>query len=465
MTARPSRRTLLIGITALAGIGAAGAAGLTVAGDGAGDGAGATEVGSPVLATPSHRPVTGAPASAFDGEVAHHWANAYLALIVANGAPPPSAARLFSQLGMVLHAASAAGTPDARPLTGRVAGALGSWDPPALEGDLHWPLVANAALLHLVPRLYPDLSGPVMRDQLAAAQRFTGDAQPPLRTRSADAGRTLGQALMDWERRVMQVDRAQLEPVPTAAPPGPGSWVATPPEFELAVLPRWGHVRTLVLARGADVDPGPPVPYSESPGSPCHTAAQEVVNVVAALSPEQLAVARHWADGEWSITPPGHWLGIATAVLRERSAAFDEAAETYLRLTLSQHDAFVSCWWAKYHYDLLRPITYARRVLERPDWLSPIKTPPFPEYPSGHSVQSAAGAEVLTAQFSASAFVDRMTESRGLPPRPFTDFRAAAQEAGISRLYGGIHFRPAIERGIDQGVQIGRTVAALPLRA
>lgn len=435
MTGRPSRRTLLLGISALAGIGA-----------------------------PPRRPVTGAPASVFDGEIAHHWANAYLALVVANGAPPPSAARLFSQLGMVLHAASAAGTPTARPLTGRVPGALGSWNPPRLDGDLHWPLVANAALLHLVPRLYPDLSGPVMRDQLATAERFTGDAQPALRTRSAWAGRALGQALIDWELRVMQADRAQLTPVVTATPPGLGSWEPTPPEFDLPVLPQWGHVRTLVLARGSHVDPGPPPPYSETLGGPCHTAAQEVLDTVATLSPEQLAIARHWADGEWSITPPGHWLGITTAVLRDRSAAFDEAAEAYLRLALCQHDAFVSCWWAKYRYNLLRPITYARRVLGRPDWLSPIKTPPFPEYPSGHSVQSAAAAEVLTAQFGETEFVDRMTESRRLPPRRFTDFRAAAREAGISRLYAGIHFRPAIERGLDQGTRIGRTVAQLPLR-
>ncbi|MGH3936946.1 MAG: vanadium-dependent haloperoxidase [Pseudonocardiaceae bacterium] len=460
MTERLSRRTLLIGIGALAGTGAAGAAGLFLASDGGN----ATVVGSRVPAPPSHRLVTGPPASSFDGEVAHHWASTYLALVVANGVPPPSAARIFSQLGMVLHAASAAGTPDARPLASRAAGALGAWNPPPLEGDLHWPLVANAALIHLVPRLYPDLSGPVMQAQLVTAQRFADDAQPALRTRCADAGHVLGQALMDWELRVMQADRAQLEPVPTAAPAGPGSWEATPPEYELAVLPQWGHVRTLVLAGGSDVGPGRPPPYSEDPGSPCHTAAQEVVDVVAALSPEQLAAARHWADGEWSITPPGHWLGIATAILRDRGAAFDEAAETYLRLALSQHDAFVSCWWAKYHYNVLRPITYARRVLGRPDWLSPIKTPPFPEYPSGHSVQSAAAAEVMTAQFGGTAFVDRMTESRGLPPRPFTDFRTAAQEAGISRLYGGIHFRPAIERGIEQGTQIGRAIAELPLR-
>ncbi|MGH3693860.1 MAG: vanadium-dependent haloperoxidase [Pseudonocardiaceae bacterium] len=456
MSGRLSRRTLLVGMGALAGVGAAGVLGGSLA-ERADDGD-----GSP--AAPRRRSVIRTPASAFDAEVAHHWASIYLTLVIANGTPPPSAARLFSQLGMVLHAASAAGTPEAQPLTGRVPGALGAWTPPPLTGDLHWPLVANAALLYLVPRLYPDMAGPIMSEQLATAQRFTSDAPPALRSRSAYAGHALGQALMDWELRVMQADRTQNTPVPIAIPPGPGSWEPTPPEFELPVLPQWGHVRTLVLARGSDIDPGPPPPYSEHPGSPCRTMAQEVLDTVTALTPEQRSIARHWADGEWSITPPGHWLGITTAVLRDRSAAFDQAAETYLRLAISQHDAFVSCWWAKYHYNLLRPITYARRVLGRPDWLSPIKTPPFPEYPSGHSVQSAAAAEVLTTHLGARPFTDRMTESRGLPPRPFPDFRAAAQEAGISRLYAGIHFRPAIDLGLDQGARIGKTIAELPLR-
>ncbi|MGH3693954.1 MAG: vanadium-dependent haloperoxidase [Pseudonocardiaceae bacterium] len=451
MTGQPSRRTLLLGISALTGIGAAGALGHSLTG------------GRDGLPAARGRSITRTPASAFDAEVAHHWAGTYLALVVANGAPPPSAARLFSQLGMVLHAASAAGTPDARALTGRVPGALGHWKPPELPGDLHWPLVANAALLHLAPRLYPDLTGPIMREHLATAERFETQAPPALRSRSAHAGHTLGQALLDWELRIMQADPTQNTPIPTT-PPGPGNWEPTPPEYELPVLPRWGHVRTLVLAHGYDIDPGPPPPYSEHPDSPCHTMAQEVLDTTTALTSEQRSIAHHWSDGEWSITPPGHWLGITTTILRERSAAFDEAAETYLRLAISQHDAFVACWWAKYHYNTLRPITYARRVLGQSDWLPPIKTPPFPEYPSGHSVQSAAAAEVLTTHLGTRPFTDRMTESRGLPPRPFTDFRAAAQEAGISRLYAGIHFQPAITQGLHQGIRIGKTIAELPLR-
>jgi membrane-associated phospholipid phosphatase len=94
----------------------------------------------------------------------------------------------------------------------------------------------------------------------------------------------------------------------------------------------------------------------------------------------------------------------------------------------------------------------------------PLTTPPFPEYTSGHSVQSAAAAEVLTATFGEMAFTDHTHEARGLAPRSFGSFAAFAQEAAISRLYGGIHYRSAIERGLEQGRCVGATVLALPMR-
>jgi hypothetical protein len=111
-------------------------------------------------------------------------------------------------------------------------------------------------------------------------------------------------------------------------------------------------------------------------------------------------------------------------------------------------------------YNLLRPVTYIRRLVD-PGWKPLLTTPPFPEYTSGHSVQSAAAAQVLTDLFGPLAFTDRTHEQRGLPARSFGSFFAAAEEAAISRLYGGIHFRGAIERGIEQGLCIGTAVRAL----
>jgi hypothetical protein len=126
-------------------------------------------------------------------------------------------------------------------------------------------------------------------------------------------------------------------------------------------------------------------------------------------------------------------------------------------------DAFIACWGSKYRYNLVRPVTCIRAVID-PTWLPLLATPPFPEYTSGHSVQSAAAARVMTDLFGEVPFTDHTHDERGLAPRAFDSFVQAAEEAAVSRLYGGIHFQPAIERGLEQGTCVGLAVRRLRLR-
>jgi len=258
---------------------------------------------------------------------------------------------------------------------------------------------------------------------------------------------------------------AYLRNFPPYDPPaGPGLWVSTPPGFQPALQPFWGSNRCLAIPGGGDCAPGDHPPFSEQPDTAFHEEALEVYDVVSSLTPEQLAIAQFWSDDPGTTaTPPGHSIAITTQVLRREGASLSTAAEAYARVGMAVSDAFVACWHQKYRY-LLRPVTYLRRLFD-PGWLAPLNTPPFPEYPSGHSVQSGAAAEVLTELFGDGyAFVDRTHEARGLAPRSFGSFVEAADEAAISRLYGGIHFRAAIVNGIEQGRCIGRAVSALPLR-
>jgi hypothetical protein len=253
-------------------------------------------------------------------------------------------------------------------------------------------------------------------------------------------------------------------PADYAPPAGPGLWVPTPPGYLRALQPYWGGNRTFLPGPPVG-DPGPPVPYSTDPASGCFAEAHEVYTTVNELTDEQMAIARFWSDDPgMTATPPGHSVSILSQVLRQEDASLAEAAEAYARLGIAVGDAFVACWRIKYRYNLLRPITYIRDVIE-PAWGNPLPltTPPFPEYTSGHSVQSAAAAAVMTAQFGDVAFVDHSHDARGLPARSFASFNAAAAEAAISRLYGGIHFRAAIDRGLVQGRLIGQRAAALPL--
>ena len=140
------------------------------------------------------------------------------------------------------------------------------------------------------------------------------------------------------------------------------------------------------------------------------------------------------------------------------------AAETYAKVGMAVADAFIACWHAKYRYNLLRPVTYIRALVDG-DWLPLLTTPPFPEHTSGHSVQSGAAFQVLGHLFGDHySFDDHTHDERGLPPRHFDSLGQCADEAAISRLYGGIHFRPAIELGLEQGRCIGRAVNNLPFR-
>jgi membrane-associated phospholipid phosphatase len=160
------------------------------------------------------------------------------------------------------------------------------------------------------------------------------------------------------------------------------------------------------------------------------------------------------------ITPGGHWMGIAGIAARQAGASAVETAEAYARTAVALADGFLSAWEVKYLTGVVRPETVINAYLD-PAWAPLLQTPPFPEYTSGHSVISNAAAAVLTAQFGPRVrFIDSTETEYGLPARTFASFQAAADEAAISRLYGGIHYRRAIEEGSAQGRRVGAHVVA-----
>jgi hypothetical protein len=418
------------------------------------------------LAT-SPRPAAPTPVDEFDAGVATAWFDELLELIRATpGFSPPVASRALGYAGVALYESVLPGLRGRRSLAGLLT------DLPPLpatgrNGGYAWPVVANAALAEITRSLFP--TAPV--DRLAAIERLEASvaaaAPRGVRERSIQRGQAIAQAIFTWsmtdgghEGYLHSVDPAYVPPV------GPGLWTPTPPSFLPPLQPRWGANRPFA-ARSASVTVAEPVPYSIEPGSACHAQGLEVHETVNHLTEEQLAIARFWSDDpRTTATPAGHSVSILTQVLRSRDTSLAEAVEGYARLGIALADAFISCWRTKYRHNVLRPISYIAAVID-PAWggTLPLVTPPFPEYTSGHSVQSGAAAAVLSSMFGAVAFTDRTHEARGLAARSFASFDAAASEAAISRLYGGIHFRAAIERGLEQGRAIGEVAARLPLEA
>uniref|UniRef100_UPI0035934845 vanadium-dependent haloperoxidase n=1 Tax=Pricia sp. TaxID=2268138 RepID=UPI0035934845 len=235
-----------------------------------------------------------------------------------------------------------------------------------------------------------------------------------------------------------------------------------------ALQPYWGANRPFLTA---DVDgavqPETPPAYSVEESSICYQRALEVYNVVNSLTPDQKAIAEFWSDDPvTTATPPGHSISILNQIIKEKDLDLSVSVEAFAKLGIGISDAFISCWKVKYETLYPRPITYINAHID-PDWKPILSTPPFPEYTSGHSVQSGALAEIMTDFFGESyAFKDRTHETRtdmDGTPRSFNNFYELAEEAAISRLYGGIHFKEAIELGLQQGYQIGKNVNALNL--
>jgi hypothetical protein len=399
-----------------------------------------------------------------DAAVAHaHLVTALRVIETTPGFSPPVASRFLAYLGTALYAAVSPGMPGYRPLVDLSPEFPET--PQTPHGGVHWPTVANHAIGSALVSMVPAGSPVEQLIHLTVAEQDQNTSLPaPLRRRSIERGETVGRVVAEWAA-VDGGHNGYLTNFPAGyvSPVGPGLWEPTPPAFQpIPLQPFWGNNRPFVH-RGCDATNPPP--YSSEPDSVFHRFAEEVYVVSQSLTEEQIAIALFWADDPGTLTPPGHSLSMTRHILAAEQASLGLAAETLFRAGCAVADAFIQCWHTKYIWNLVRPVTHIRAHID-PTWNSLVTTPPFPEYNSGHSTQSAAWAEVMTELFgSAYVFTDHTHDGLGLAPRTFSSFREAAEEAAVSRLYGGIHYRFANESGLDTGRCIGDAAANVQLAA
>jgi len=250
-----------------------------------------------------------------------------------------------------------------------------------------------------------------------------------------------------------------------------GYWYPTPPAYFPAVEPHFNKVRPLTMDSASQFKPAPPVPFSEDKDSPFFRMLYEVYEEGTDLPPDHRTIASFWDCNPFAmqntghlmvalkkISPGAHWMGITSIASREAKKDFAEAMHLHTVVAVGLMDAFLSCWDEKYRSNRIRPETAIRKYIDS-SWEPLLQTPPFPEYTSGHSTISGAAAYILTYYLGDDfTFTDDVEVRYGLPARPFPSFIAAAKEAAISRLYGGIHYRDANENGTAQGLNVGQWV-------
>ncbi len=249
------------------------------------------------------------------------------------------------------------------------------------------------------------------------------------------------------------------------------SWYPTPPDYNDALEPHWDKIRAFTLDSAQQFRPKAPTPYDMDTSSLFYKELMEVYHAIENNDEERVAAAKFWdcnplvikhqghiTFAEKKLTPGGHWVNIARIAMKKSNYNIMQASHTYLMVSVALHEGFISCWEEKYNRNYIRPVTVIQKFIDE-DWSPILYTPNFPEYPSGHSVVSGSAATVLTNIFGDNfSFIDSTQGPYGMPPRSFESFYDASNEAAISRMYGGIHFTPAIEYGKDQGRQVGRHV-------
>lgn len=444
-----------------------------------------------------------------DPQFVAEWIRAYYGFVRAERLTPPVGSRLIGYASVALYEGLAAATPELPTLAGQLNGLRelprprpGQRLDPTLLAVTAQEVVIDSLLREALPTTRATLAHLV--DSLTAARRAGGER---VEADSRDVGTRIGLAIVAWARGDGFDSTRTLAYTP---PVGPGLWVNDQPASNYgsqnlsatsdfialknpdvtidpsnasdrslildrpkaagardlpavdpagATEPYWGTLRPFVLKTYDECPITDPPPYSTERGSALYHEAHEVLEESKRVGDEHRAIAYYWADnpGE-TATPAGHWVAIASQLVTQLDLSAADAARLLVLAAVAQADAFIAAWGYKYQFNLLRPRTYIRRVID-PEWEPLIPTPPFPEYPSGHSTQSAAAAGVLDAFLGGPiAFEDSTGLAIGQPARRFASFAEAAEEAGWSRIYGGIHYHVGKTAGKALGQCIGAKV-------
>jgi membrane-associated phospholipid phosphatase len=277
-------------------------------------------------------------------------------------------------------------------------------------------------------------------------------------------GESVADSILAWRRH--DGSDAVVDYTPGS---GPGVWMPTPPAFLPALFPNWPYVTCFAMTNGAQFRPPPPPALDSAQWAFDFNLTKDLGRLDSTNRTAELTeIAWFWADGAGTVTPPGHWNVIAQEIAHQRGNTLEQNARLFALLNIAEADAGIVAWDCKYAYNSWRPVTAIPDADSdnNPDttsdasWQPLLITPNFPEYISGHSTFSGAAAAVLAA-FYGSDNIPFATTSAALPgvSRSYNSFSQAAEEAGISRIYGGIHFMSANEHGLVCGAQLGGYIA------
>ena len=329
-----------------------------------------------------------------------------------------------------------------------------------------WEVSANAALAKLITSFYPAAVISSNQQRIDSLEAVYNDSLRPsvesaVFLRSQAFGHAIADAVIAWS----QTDNSNLTNTGYVPPVFPGAWEPTPPALANGLCPYFGSTRPFLEQHLQVVAPPFVHAYSEDQGSDFYKMEKAMYDLSQSLTQEQKNIALYWNDVGVGVgySPPGHSVSILTQILKQKNIDLGKAAIAYAKTGIALTDASVAGFRSKYTYNMLRPVTYIKKVID-PSWSPLIVTPPHPEYPAAHAFLTQAFMQTMTGIFGENfSFTDNTYGSKYGGARTFPSFNSAAEECGMSRNYGGIHRPPSIEAGLQLGKQIGQGLNDLEL--
>jgi hypothetical protein len=381
---------------------------------------------------------------------------------------PPVASRVYAYPAIAAYEALIFEHPEQKSLAGQL-NDLDAFPQPDPKAEYNFPLASIQAHITVGKALIFSEEKLSEFEEEIKNEFINAGIPEEVYNRSLDFGNKIAQHVLDWASKDSYKESRGFEKYTVTSEPG--TWTPTPPAYMAAIEPSWNRVRPFVLDSASQFKPAAPPAYDLSEDSEFYKDLIYVYETSNNLTQEQKAIASFWDCNPFvmhltghvmfatkKISPGGHWMGITSIATKKANADFVKTAEAYALVAISLSDGFISCWDEKFRSKLVRPESVINSHINS-DWEPLLQTPPFPEYPSGHSVISSSAATVLTNLFGDNFdFLDTSEEEYGLPARSFESFYQASQEAAVSRLYGGIHYMPAITNGVDQGLRVGNHI-------
>lgn len=403
-----------------------------------------------------HHPGKADKPTSFSSEVIEKWGTLQVRLMKNATGPNHGFARHYAYSGVAAWESISPGMPAYVQLNDQWNGLTGL--PKAGHGKkYYWPANANAALAAINRSFFPNANATdkAAIDSLENALNdyFITKTSSQALQNSTQFGKQVAAAVYNWA----ETDGYKNANNPYTPPVGDGLWKPTAPG-QVAATPYWGNNRTVMKGSiNGSMPPAPPA-YSTQPGSPFHNMVKEVFDASKVLTPDHQAMAFFWRDVP-GVTTPGHWVNVMVKVIDQKNVSLAKAAVAYALTGAAINDAAITVFKAKYHYNLVRPVTYIREVMGETAFTPFLGTPGHPEYPSAHSTLSCAVTDVLQELFgNPGTFTDNTYDYLGFAPRSYTSYPAMGEEAGKSRLYAGIHYQYAIDKGTWQGKKVASNI-------